>query len=115
MNSKIDINVCYRIIFEALASGKGMQAMTEALFEYTKWPIHVVDISFNVLAAQVNHFTVTAGKKLAVFWCARHGRFLDRTGLITHFYTRLKPIEMKNTGNIAEPCRKHFLNFIFIF
>jgi len=51
MNSKIDINVCYRIIFEALASGKGMQAMTEALFEYTKWPIHVVDISFNVLAA----------------------------------------------------------------
>lgn len=57
MNSKIDINVCYRIVFEALASGKGMQAMIDALFDYTRLPIHVVDISFKVLAATYGETT----------------------------------------------------------
>lgn len=60
MNYDIDINVCYSIVFEALAAGKGMQSITDALYAYTKMPIHVVDISFKVIAAS---FEKTTGTK----------------------------------------------------
>lgn len=60
MSHEIDINVCYHIVFESLAAGKGFQAITDALFEYTKMPIHVVDISFKIIAAS---YDKTIGSK----------------------------------------------------
>lgn len=60
MHRYIDINVCYRIIFNALSEGKGPQFITDALFDYTRMPIHVVDVSFRVLAAS---FINTTGSK----------------------------------------------------
>ncbi|MEH7494042.1 PucR family transcriptional regulator [Neobacillus niacini] len=55
---KIDLGNCYRIVFEELAQGGGEQSIVDALFAYTKMPIHVVDISFNVIAAS---FDITTG------------------------------------------------------
>lgn len=57
MAKKIDLGTCYRILFEALAQGSGVQSMTDALFAYTNMPIHVVDISFKVIAASYNTTT----------------------------------------------------------
>ncbi|MEH7177922.1 PucR family transcriptional regulator [Neobacillus vireti] len=57
MLQKIDVGTCYRIVFEALALGDGVQSIVDALFDYTKMPIHVVDNSFKVLAASFDRTT----------------------------------------------------------
>ncbi|MBM4761074.1 helix-turn-helix domain-containing protein [Bacillus sp. B15-48] len=57
MAKKIDLDTCYRIVFEALAQGDGVQSITDALFAYTKMPIHVVDFSFQVIAASYDKTT----------------------------------------------------------
>jgi len=51
MKKEVSAQRCYQIIFEALASGKGVQAITDAVFAYTKMPIHAVDATFQVIAA----------------------------------------------------------------
>ena len=57
MSTKINIQTCYRIILEALAAGVGIQSMTDAVFSYTKMPIHAVDISYKVIAASYESST----------------------------------------------------------
>lgn len=57
MKQEIDLGTCYQIVFEALAQGKGVQSITDALYAYTKMPIHVVDISFKVIAASYHKTT----------------------------------------------------------
>ena len=62
MIQKIDLGNCYRIVFEALVQGRGVQSITDALFAYTNMPIHVVDISFNVIGA--SYVTTTGSRHL---------------------------------------------------
>ena len=57
MLQKIDVGTCYRIVFEALAQGGGVQSIVNALFAYTKMPVHVVDNSFKVIAASFDRTT----------------------------------------------------------
>lgn len=67
---KIDVGTCYRIVFEALAQGGGVQSIVDALFAYTKMPVHVVNNSFKVIAASFDrttgspHLDEMIGKKI---------------------------------------------------